>query len=38
MPVWVLAVLIPLRPGWVDYAFTTIYWLALGVIVAAVLA
>ena len=37
MPLWVLAVLIPLRPGWLDYAFTATYWLALAVIVAAVL-
>ncbi|MCA1705610.1 MAG: hypothetical protein LC808_21070, partial [Actinobacteria bacterium] len=26
MPVWVLAVLIPLPPGRVDYAFTALYW------------
>lgn len=26
MPLWVLAVLIPLRPGKVDYAFTALYW------------
>lgn len=26
MPVWVLAVLLPLRPGAPDYAFTGIYW------------
>lgn len=32
MPVWVLAVLIPLRPEKVDYAFTALYWLALGLI------
>ena len=32
MPVWVLAVLIPLRPGRVDYAFTALYWSALIVI------
>lgn len=32
MPIWVLAVLLPLRPGWVDYAFTATYWLALAVI------
>jgi hypothetical protein len=38
MPVWVLAVLIPLRPGPVDYAFTASYWLALGVIVVAAIA
>ncbi len=39
MPVWVLAVLIPLRPGAIDLAFTVLYWAALGVVaVAAVLA
>lgn len=37
MPVWVLAVLIPLRPGRLDYAFTATYWLALGVIVVSVI-
>ena len=26
MPIWVLAVLIPLRPGPIDYAFTVTYW------------
>lgn len=26
MPVWTLAVLIPLRPGPIDYAFTALYW------------
>ena len=26
MPLWVLAVLIPLRPGRIDYAFTAVYW------------
>ena len=29
MPVWVLAVLIPLRPRWIDYAFTVVYWICL---------
>ncbi len=29
MPLWVLAVLIPLPPGRTDYAFTASYWLAL---------
>jgi hypothetical protein len=29
MPVWVLAVLIPLRPRGIDYAFTATYWLCL---------
>lgn len=38
MPVWVLAVLIPLRPKAIDYAFTGAYWLNLFVIVAAALA
>jgi hypothetical protein len=33
MPVWVLGVLIPLRPGPIDYAFTALYWSSLGVIV-----
>ena len=32
MPVWVLAVLIPLRPGPLDYAFTATYWALLAVI------
>lgn len=26
MPIWVLAVLLPLRPGPLDYAFTIVYW------------
>lgn len=26
MPIWVLAVMIPSRPGRVDYAFTAAYW------------
>ncbi len=34
MPIWVLAVLIPLRPGWVDYVFTATYWFALVLIAA----
>ena len=29
MPIWVLGVLIPLRPGAIDYAFTATYWVAL---------
>lgn len=29
MPLWVLAVLIPLPPGRIDYAFTVVYWLTL---------
>jgi hypothetical protein len=32
MPVWVLGVLVPLRPKAVDYAFTILYWVALVVI------
>lgn len=35
MPIWVLAVLIPLRPRAVDYAFTAVYWLMLVAIIAA---
>ena len=35
MPVYVLAVLIPMRPRAIDYAFTGLYWIALAVIVAA---
>jgi hypothetical protein len=39
MPLWLLAVFIPMRPRAIDYAFTGGYWLLLGVIlVAAVLA
>lgn len=38
MPLWVLAVLIPLRPRAVDYAFTASYWALLGLIVVAALA
>ncbi len=39
MPIWTLAVLIPLEPRAIDYAFTSIYWLSLvAVVVAAVLA
>ena len=38
MPVWTLAVLLPLRPGVVDYGFTGLYWGALVVIVLAALA
>lgn len=32
MPVWVLAVLLPARPGWIDYGFTACYWAGLIVI------
>jgi hypothetical protein len=38
MPLWVIAVLIPLRPQRLDLAFTAVYWLALIVIGAAALA
>jgi small-conductance mechanosensitive channel len=38
MPIWVLAVLLPLRPNRIDYAFTALYWLMLGVIVIAAIA
>jgi hypothetical protein len=32
MPVWTLAVLLPLPPGKVDYAFTAAYWSALAAV------
>jgi hypothetical protein len=35
MPVWTLAVLLPLPPGRVDYAFTGVYWGTLAAIVLA---
>ncbi len=38
MPVWTLAVLIPLRPQLIDYAFTGVYWSSLALIVVASLA
>ena len=38
MPIWVLAVLIPLRPQAIDYAFTGTYWALLAVIAIAALA
>ena len=38
MPIWVLAVLIPLRPGGIDYAFTAAYWVVLGLIAVAAIA
>ncbi|MDQ3659733.1 MAG: hypothetical protein M3454_01465 [Actinomycetota bacterium] len=38
MPLWVVAVLIPLRPRRPDLVFTTVYWLALIVIGVAALA
>ncbi|MGH2734068.1 MAG: hypothetical protein ACRDKZ_00700 [Actinomycetota bacterium] len=37
MPLWVLAVLLPMRPGRIDYGFTAVYWAALGLIVASAL-
>jgi hypothetical protein len=38
MPVWTLAVLIPLPPHAVDYAFTAVYWVTLLLIAIAALA
>ena len=38
MPLWVLAVLIPLGPRAIDYAFTASYWVVLAAIVVAALA
>lgn len=38
MPVWVLAVLIPLRPRALDYSFTVGYWVALVAIATAAIA
>lgn len=39
MPVWVLAVLIPLQPRALDYAFTGLYWAGLiGIAIAAIAA
>lgn len=32
MPIWTLAVMIPLPPGKIDYAFTALYWATLFVI------
>ena len=37
MPIWVLAVMIPSRPGPVDYAFTAVYWTLLFLIAAGAL-
>jgi hypothetical protein len=37
MPIWVLAVMIPSRPGRLDYAFTAVYWTLLFVIAAGAL-
>jgi hypothetical protein len=38
MPIWVLAVLLPLPPRPLDYTFTVAYWLGLGVIAVAAVA
>jgi hypothetical protein len=38
MPIWVLAVLLPLPPKRIDYAFTAVYWAGLVVIVVAAIA
>nr|MBA3430594.1 hypothetical protein [Actinomycetota bacterium] len=38
MPVWTLAVLIPLPPSRADYAFTAVYWVVLIVVVIAAIA
>ncbi len=38
MPLWTVAVLIPLRPRRLDYGFTIVYWSALGLIVVASIA
>jgi len=35
MPVWTLAVLIPLPPRGPDYTFMALYWLALAIVIAA---
>ena len=32
MPIWTLAVLIPMRPGKIDLTFTIVYWTSLGLI------
>lgn len=37
MPLWTLAVLIPLEPERADYAFTAVYWLSLVAICVAAL-
>ena len=38
MPMWTLAVLLPLRPAAIDYSFTGVYWAGLVAIVIAALA
>jgi hypothetical protein len=35
MPIWTLAVLIPMRPGPVDLSFTVVYWTSLPLIAVA---
>ncbi len=37
MPIWTLAVLIPMRPQRLDYAFTGVYWSCLFMVMAAAL-
>lgn len=37
MPIWVMGVLIPMRPTAIDYSFTAFYWLSLALIVASAL-
>ncbi len=37
MPIWVMGVLIPMRPTTIDYSFTGVYWLSLALIVAGAL-
>lgn len=32
MPIWVLGVLLPMRPRAIDYGFTCVYWLMLAAI------
>jgi hypothetical protein len=38
MPIWTVAVLIPLRPGRIDIGFAVVYWFTLILIVVASLA
>jgi hypothetical protein len=38
MPVWTVAVLIPMRPGRMDVCFTVIYWMILAVIIVSAIA
>ncbi len=38
MPMWTLAVLIPMRPQRIDITFTTVYWAMLALIVISALA